>query len=486
MQVILELYRLFWENKQFQGEMVESVKAPRNSQREIIFLAAVSFFLAFNYFILKSIKETLLVTSPDAGAEAIPFVKMWFLFPATLLFLGVFTWLASRISLKVAVSFMIVLFLSSYALFAFVLYPLRESLHLHSLADSMQLYLPKGWMALSAMVRYWSFSFFYVMAECWCTMIYSVVFWGYANAAIRYSDAKKYYPYLTLAGTTSALIAGPLTMFLTSDYFHQMVSKQSEDWTVALYGLITVVLVNGILALWFFWNGCPEALQDSNNSQDPPLRTAFINLFKSKYLLALAGMCLTYNLVINMTDVVWKNELVKLYPDPSHYSSYLGSIMIYIGLISTLLTIFVTRPSLEKYGWTKTALLTPLIALATGGVFFFAIFGAFPLEWIAFLGSMHICLSSAGKYTLFEPTKEMAFIPLSSSDKLYGKAVIDGVGARLGKTSSSMIYQSMLVIFPTISACTPYVGALLILVIMGCLACVFSLGKSMTEDKHLA
>lgn len=419
------------------------------------------------------------MTSPDAGAEAIPFVKMWLLFPATLLFLGMFTWFASRISLHFAVSFMIALFLSSYALFAFALYPFREALHLQSLADSMLLYLPKGWMALAAVVRYWSYSFFYVMAECWCTMIYSVVFWGYANALIQYSDAKKYYPYLTLAGTTSALIAGPLTMFFTSDYFHHLVSEQSENWTVALYGLITVVLLNGILALWFFWKGCPEVPLSTSSSglAEPPLRTAFINVFKSKYLLALAGMCLTYNLVINMTDVVWKNELVKLYPDPSHYSSYLGSIMIYTGVVSTLLTIFVTRPSLEKYGWTKTALLTPMIALATGSVFFFAIFGAFPLEGVAFLGSMHICLSSACKYTLFEPTKEMAFIPLSSSDKLYGKAVIDGVGARLGKTSSSMIYQSMLMIFPTISACTPYVGGLLILAILGCLTCVFSLGR---------
>jgi ATP:ADP antiporter, AAA family len=453
------------------------------ARREIAYLAAVSFFLAFNYFILKSIKETLLVTAPDAGVEAIPFVKMWLLFPATLLFLGVFTSLASRISLRFAVSFMIAIFLSSYALFAFVLYPFKEALHLDSLADFMLLYIPGGWRALAAVVRYWSYSFFYVTAECWCTMIYSVVFWGYANAAIRYSDAKIYYPYLTLAGTTSALIAGPLTMFLTSDYFHQLVlsgHEQLQDpWQASLYGLITVVLANGVLALWCFWKGCPEAIEDSpaKTLAEPPLRTAFINVFKSKYLLALAGMCLTYNLVINMTDVVWKNEVVKLYPDPSHYSSYLGYIMIYTGIVSTLLTIFVTRPALEKYGWTKTALLTPMIALATGGLFFYAIFGAFPLEWIAFLGSLHICLSSAGKYTLFEPTKEMAFIPLPNSSKLYGKAVIDGMGSRLGKTSSSMIYQSMLVIFPTISACTPYVGGLLVLVILGCFICIFSLGR---------
>lgn len=454
----------------------------RKVRKDIIYLAAVSFCLAFNYFILKSIKESLLVTSPDAGIEAIPFVKMWLLFPATILFLGLFTYLATQVSLRFSVSVMIVFFLSSYALFAFVLYPSREALHLNTLANSMLPYLPEGWKALAAVVRYWSYSFFYVTAECWCTMIYSVVFWGYANAVISYSDAKTVYPYLTFAGTTSALFAGPLTMFLTGDYYQHLFAFDKDQWTASLYGLIAAVLLSGLLALYFFWKGCPPVIQESS-SPSPPLKTAVINVFKSKYLLVLAGMCLTYNLVMNMTDVIWKNEVIKLYPDPRSYSSYLGSVMIYTGIISTLLAIFITRPSLEKYGWTKTALLTPLIALTTGFLFFFAIFGTFPLEWIAFFGSLHIISSSAGKYTLFEPTKEMAFIPLSCSDKLYGKAVIDGVGARLGKTTSSMIYQSMLVIFPTISACTPYVGGLLILAIMGCLACVLSLGRAIQVNQ---
>lgn len=450
-------------------------------EKEVLYLAAFSFLLAFNYFILKSIKETLLVTAPDAGVEVIPFVKMWVLFPVTILFLGIFTWLASRISLRIAVSFLIGFFLSSYALFTFVLYPLKESLHLNLLADWMLLYLPEGWKALAAVVRYWSYSFFYVTAECWCTMVYSVVFWGYANAAIRFSDAKTVYPYLTLAGTTSALIAGPLTIFFTSEFFYRLASTDNDHWKASLYGLMTVVLGNGAAALWLFWKGCPQVIHDSPLQRDAelPMKTIFFNIFKSKRLLALAGMCLTYNLVINLTDVVWKSEVIKLYPDPNHYSSYFGSIMTYIGIISTLLTIFVTRPSLEKFGWTKTALITPMVAFLTGTLFFFGIFGVFPLDIIVFFGSMHICLSYASKYTLFEPTKEMAFIPLSNREKLCGKAVIDGVGARFGKTASSMTFQSMLVIFPTISACTPYVGGILILAILGCLFCVFSLGKSM-------
>ncbi len=461
------------------------------NRKEICYLTGVSFFLAFNYFILKAMKEALLVTSPDAGAEAIPFVKMWLLFPATVLILGMFAWLASRISLRIAVSLTIALFLFSYAFFTFVLYPFREALHLHRLADGILFVLPNGWKALAAVVRYWSYSFFYVMAECWCTMIYSVVFWGYANAVIRYSDAKRYYPYLTLAGTLSALLAGPLTIFFTSDYFRLWIPIGNERWEGAIYGLTTIILCNGFLALWLLLKYSPEAIQERNQEKSPSLWSSFLSIFKSRYLLILAGMSLTYNLLINLSDVVWKNEIVKLYPDPSHYTSYLSYITIYTGVISTLLVLFVTRPSLERYGWTKTALITPVIALITGVVFFFSIFGSqmfsfsMPLEIIVFLGSLHFCLSSAGKYTLFEPTKEMAFIPLSSSEKLHGKAVIDGVGARLGKTTSSMIYQTMLVILPSISACTPYVGAILVTVILGCMKCIISIGRQLEGQQKV-
>ena len=47
--------------------------------KTVLAMSAVSFFLAFNYFVLGALKETLLVTAPEAGAEVIPFVKMWLL-----------------------------------------------------------------------------------------------------------------------------------------------------------------------------------------------------------------------------------------------------------------------------------------------------------------------------------------------------------------------------------------------------------------------
>lgn len=447
-------------------------------------LVLVSFFLAFNYFILKALKETLLVTAPDAGAEAIPFVKMWFLLPASMVFLAVFTWMATRISFRFAVTSIISFFLASYAIFTFICYPLRDTLHLNHLADHLQQILPVGWKGLVAVVRYWSYSFFYVTAECWCTMVYSVVFWGYANAVTKLQDARDVYPFLTLAGTLAALFAGPTAIVLTADRFTTIFAGPFD---FSLYSLTLVVLFCGLSALAIFLKYCPSVPAPKESKQENFFKT-FAGVFRSRYLMILATIGLTYNLVINLSDVVWKNEVLKLYPEPQDFTSYLSYVTVVTGIISTVFTLFVCRPALRKYGWTKTALLTPIITLVTAVIFFTALFLsdhhtlALPLSTIAFLGSLHICFSSGGKYTLFEPTKEIAFIPLSQSEKIHGKAAIDGVGARVGKTGSSLIYQSLLMILPSVSACAPYIGFLVVVGVSICIKSVLKIGQDVDSQ----
>ena len=70
----------------------------------------------------------------------------------------------------------------------------------------------------------------------------------------------------------------------------------------------------------------------------------------------------------------------------------------------------------------------------------------------------------------------MAFIPLGHECKLKGKAAIDGVGSRLGKSGGSFIHQGLLMFFATLSSSAPYVAAILVLVIIGWMVAVRALG----------
>ena len=55
-------------------------------------------------------------------------------------------------------------------------------------------------------------------------------------------------------------------------------------------------------------------------------------------------------------------------------------------------------------------------------------------------------LSFAIKYAFFDPTKEMAYIPLTSNERTYGKTVADGLGSRIGNVGSGVIQTTAIVI----------------------------------------
>ncbi len=127
------------------------------------------FLIAFNYNLLRTFKDSMVVTARNSGAEAIPFIKVWAILPGALLLTYLFTRLANRFSREKVFYIMMFLFLGFFFLFTFVLYPLRDTLHPHAFADQMQDLLPSGFKGLIAIFRNWTFTLFYMMCELWGT-----------------------------------------------------------------------------------------------------------------------------------------------------------------------------------------------------------------------------------------------------------------------------------------------------------------------------
>lgn len=488
----------------------------RHEIKKFIPLLILYALICFNYSLLKAAKDALVITANSSGAAVLPFIKVWVILPMALLVTYLFTRLFNRFSQEKVFYIMIGSFLAFFALFALVLYPLRDAIHPHAFCDRLESVCPKGFSGLIGMFKHWSFTLFYVMSELWGTAIMSVLFWTFANEIMTVKDAKRFYGILGVGANISAIFAGEIAILVSGQLFDLSFIFGKDQWGQSL-GLVTsIVIATGILSIGLFrWynkrviNRDPAMKEEhARNTTERKkvkmgMRQNFSYLMKSKYLLCIAVMVIGFNLAINMVEIIWKHQIGIAYPNPNDYNAYMGKVLKAIGVLSTFIAIFISGNMIRRMGWTFSALITPIVLLITG-VFFFGIIlmkdnptlsawsaalGFTPIALGIFFGTLQNVFSRGFKYTLFDATKEISFIPLSSESKFKGKAAIDGVGSRLGKTGGSIIHGSLFMIFGSVSLSTPYVGIFLLLVVLGWIAATKSLGRQFnrltTQDEKL-
>jgi len=112
--------------------------------KKVLPMLLMFFLICFNYTVLRDTKDTLIVTAPNSGAEAIPFIKGWLVVPFAVLFMVVYAKLSNVLSKQALFYATLLPFILFFALFALVLYPAKEFLHPTTSADTLQAMLPTG------------------------------------------------------------------------------------------------------------------------------------------------------------------------------------------------------------------------------------------------------------------------------------------------------------------------------------------------------
>lgn len=467
----------------------------RSEVKKVVSMLILLFLLCISYNVLRNLKDTIVLTAKHSGADVIPFLKVWGILPGAIAATWVYTRLCRFFS-KESVFYIIVSgFLSYFLLFTFVIHPNSEALHLDTLGDWLTQHMPVGFKGMIAMVRNWTFSLFYIISELWAVVVLAILYWGFTNDITKVSQAKRTYGILNIGSNVAPILGGGIGI-LCASFFS---SSTNNSWEHTLSNTtITLTVLGTASMLLFYWINRKVVTEKDKHSHHEgvpskekmrlSIRESIRYISKSKYLLCLAFIVLGYNISINITDVLWKEQLSRFFTDSNEMLIHMNMITVGTGIVATLCGCLFSL-MVSRLGWTFVAILTPLVmtVLAIGFFIFLfcgdtlsgitvALFGTTPFALTVYFGSLQNCLSKAGKYSVFDASKELAFLPLDSDSKLKGKAAIDGLGSGIGKSGASLTYQGLMLLLGGLSASTPYVSAILIVVFVTWIVSVVKLG----------
>lgn len=410
-----------------------------------------------NFSILRSARNALVVADTGGSAAFIPYFELFGTFPASILL----TWGLSRFmrffSPRFIFSLTMLFFLSFFLVFAFWIYPHREQIHL--LLET-KLGLLFGLTRFKVVFTHWPDMIFYIMSELWKVALLSVLFWGFINQNLSLDRAKRFYPPLMLGSSIGAILSGPITVFCTSHMSWNYFALSDQRWQHSLYLLTFFLIFCGILTLFTFSSLFKQLHKNAAVVQEdfPKIKESFSHkllslsssvhyLRKSPYLSALLLMVVAEYVSYALGELIFLETLKEMYPAPADYCRYMGNLTLWTGILTAVSALVLTPYLLQTYSWSRSAFITPLLMVAMTFAFFFMICcgkagifpGASPLPIAVILGSLHFAIGRSAKYTLFDSTKELAFIPLDQEGQMKGKLIIDGIGSRLGRGTSSFL-----------------------------------------------
>lgn len=435
--------------------------------------------ILFNYTILRDTKDVLVITARGAGAETIPFLKTWVNLPLAFAFMVGYTKLSERYSNEALFNGIVATFLGFFVLFAYVLYPNQAVLHPHGAIDTLTSTLGSQFAPLLSIVRNWSFSMFYVMAELWGSVTVSVLFWGLANRIMTVPEAKKYYPLFGLIANVALVVSGRVVKYCS--ILRSNLPVGVDGWGHSVQMMTNLIALSGLFILFFNRQVGSLGLEKPPTKVEKPpksVKKSLSILFESAYIRNLAMLVIAYGISINLVEVTWKSKLKLLYPNPNEYSAFMGDFSTITGM-TTFCLMLLSRVVFQVFGWKVASLITPISLLVTGVAFYGCVifgdslapllqtFHTTPLALAVLLGAAQNILSKGSKYSLFDPCKEMAYIPLDDESKTNAKVAIDTVCNPLGKSGGSIIQQGLLMTYGSIEMISPQLCMIMAIVVMG-------------------
>ncbi|RZI46709.1 NTP/NDP exchange transporter [Rickettsiales endosymbiont of Peranema trichophorum] len=463
------------------------------------FLISYAMFITvYVYSVMRLTKDTIVIS--QLGAESISALKLYGVTPSAVIFMLLYVKLANVFTRHQLYHILNFFFISFAVLFAFVLYPRADLLHFDTTALQQSMPLFKYPLI---MLSNWSYSLFYIFSELWGSAMLALTFWQFANQSHSIDEAKRLYPVMGLLAQGGMFLSSKTVKVFSAHTF-------TTDWSVSLCYICSAIFIAGVtmsIAIYIvavFIIGVDRVNGAATNKKKKE-KMGFVQSLKyvmsSKYIGLITILLLCYGSSINLVEGVWKKEAGILYPVAQNLASFMSEVQQWTAW-GTIASMLCGAFILKLVTWRTAALLTPVMILATGVPFFlfiimtlegvdgWSLFGLSLLGMAVLLGAVQNVLSKAIKYSFFDPTKEMAFIPLDEELKSKGKAAAEVIGGRFGKGSGALITQAMLstVAGSTLITLAPSLFGIFFVIMLAWLYAVFALYKEFklkTQDQNV-
>ncbi len=457
---------------------------------EIALFATISlllFSILFNQNILRILKNGIIIS--EISVEVISFIKMYCVTPFAGLFVIIYANLVNRFTLYQVFYIFLSIFVVFYATFGYVIYPNFDALHISSdncnyLVESY----PHGkWFIV--MMANWSYVLFYVFSELWPNIFYMLMFWQICNHISTIDQATRFYRICALFGNSAVIFAGLFMQSLSSNEFiYNFLNLNNSKQNLIQISLLTI-LISSSISFWCVHRISKKFKNYKFEIKIKPklgIKESFRYLINSKYLWMMLICSAAFGLSMNLVEAVWYSQIKELYPSLSDNTEYHSFYVIWTGCAIMFFTIF-GGVLMRFFGWFVTTLLTPVIILVTGSVFFiftifnqeiFGISGSI-IGFTVFIGGIQNILSKGIKYSLWDSFREMLYIPLDVELKTKGKAAVDLLSSKLGKSLSSGIQSILFILMPnaTYTSISPLMMTFFIFTCFAWILALFSIRK---------
>ncbi len=476
-----------------------------NELMKFVPMSCLMFCTLFNQNILRILKDSILIS--EISAEVASFAKVYAVTPAAAIFVISYAKMVNHLSFEQIYNYLIGFFLIFFIAFAFIIYPNVHNFHFSSDAlEQMMISHPhlKWYIAL---IGNWSYIVFYTLAELWPNIFYVLLFWQFANEMTTTQEAKRFYTLFSLFGNSSLIFVGFLMMNLSSErtiigrFFeitdNKMVLVQVSTALVVVSGIASCFLVRfmakRVLTDPRFYK---KAKKERSGKEKLSILESFKYIARSKYLWLMLICSASFGLSMNLVEAVWKSKIKELYPTVNTYAEFNSLYILWTGVAIMVMTI-IGNNIMRSHSWFVAAVISPIIIMVTGIAFFVLVVfdhqvlslfeGAIlmtPLALAVSIGAIQNILAKGTKYSVWDTSREMLYIPLDDELKTKGKAAVDVISSKVGKSSSGLVQSIIFTLIPT-ATFTSISPILMVIFTVVCLLWIYAVRKIYFEYQKI-